>query len=281
MAITGSGISAQDPYMVHTYDELVSAASESGKFIKLANDINITDEYPDGDMPTLEIDSSYIDGDGKTISNWYKKTSGYCINWTNSSDDDSIIKNTVFGNIYINASCNGFYKANTHTVPHFENCGFYGILYNYFKEGEESELKDCTMYLNLKKAVSQGGSAIADFDGIFFNNCYLKADDTTATARRSFFPNFNYRPFAKDSYFEIKTTASSIAQYSDGQGAENCVFDITTDMQWTWGNASGYSCSIFKQSSAPRVEESDNVKAVDDANWLNTAYLSSIGFNAG
>jgi hypothetical protein len=273
MAVTGTGTQA-DPYVVTTYAELVEKAAESGVYVKVGNDINITSEYPEGNMPTLTVNSP-IDGDNKKISNWYKITSGYCIDVKNT------VSNLTFGNINIASNCDGFYHANEQTDPHFENCKFYGILYKRFKVGDKSELKGCSMNLSLKFPADNGAVTLADFNGIFFNNCYLKADDTTATASRSFFPNFNYRPFAKDSYFEIKTTASSIAQYSDGQGAENSVFDIQTNANWTWGNASGYSCSIFNKTSAPNVSGSNNVIAVTDEHWLDTAYLASIGFNAG
>ena len=51
MAVTGTGTQA-DPYVVTTYAELVEKAAESGKYVKIGNDINITDEYPNGDMVT-------------------------------------------------------------------------------------------------------------------------------------------------------------------------------------------------------------------------------------
>lgn len=274
MAVSGTGNSQADPFVVTTYADLVEKAAELGVYVKVGNDINITDEYPEGDMPTLTVNSP-IDGNNKKILNWYKTTSGYCVDVKNT------VSNLILGNINITSNCSGFYHANQQTDPHFENCGFYGIFYNHFKVGDKSELKDCTMHLSLRKNVPTGTSTLADFDGIFFNNCYLIADDTTATASRNLFPNYNYRPFAKDSYFIVKTTATSIAQYSDGQGAENSVFDITTNMQWTWGNASGYSCSIFNKTSAPNVSESNNVKAVTDEYWLNVEHLASIGFNAG
>jgi hypothetical protein len=273
MSITGTGTQA-DPYVVTTYAELVEKAAESGVYIKVGNDINITSEYPEGNMPTLTVNSP-IDGNNKKISNWYKITSGYCV------DAKNTVSNLTFGNINIASNCDGFYHATEQTDPHFENCKFYGILYKHFKVGDKTELKSCSMNLSLKFPADNGTVTLADFNGIFFNNCYLKADDTTATASRSFFPNFNYRPFAKDSYFEINTTASSIAQYSDGQGAENSVFDIQTNANWTWGDASGYSCSIFNKTSAPNVSGSNNVIAVTDEHWLDTAYLASIGFNAG
>ena len=77
MSITGTGTQA-DPYIITTYAELVEKAAESGVYIKVGNDINITKEYPEGNMPTLTINSP-IDGDNTKISNWYKITSGYCI----------------------------------------------------------------------------------------------------------------------------------------------------------------------------------------------------------
>lgn len=269
-----AGIGTQaDPYVVTTYAELVEKAAESGVYVKLGNDINITSEYPEGNMPTLEVNSP-IDGDNKKISNWYKITSGYCVEAKNT------VSNLTFGNINIASNCDGFYHANTLTAPHFTGCKFYGVLHKLFKAGDQSELKDCTLNLNIK-GTNTNGYVMSDFNGIFFNNCYLKADDTTSTVSRSFFSNFYYSPFAKDSYFEIKTTASRIAQYQDGQGAENSVFDIQTNANWTWGNASGYSCSIFNKTSAPNVSGSNNVIAVTDEHWLDTAYLASVGFNAG
>ena len=270
--MAGTGTQA-DPYIITTYTELVEKAAEAGVYVKVDNDINITDEYPDGDMPTLVVNSP-IDGNNKKISNWYKITSGYCVDVKNTVSD------LTFGNINIESDCSGFYHANTLTAPHFTGCKFYGVLYKLFKAGDKSELKDCTLNLNIKRTGSDG-YVMSDFNGIFFNNCYLKADDTTSTARRSFFSNFYYRPFAKDSYFEIKTTATSLTQYRDGQGAENSVFDIQTNANWTWGDASGYSCSIFNKTSAPNVSGSNNVIAVTDEHWLDTAYLASIGFNAG
>lgn len=279
MAITGTG-TEQDPYIVTTYDELVEKAAESGKFVKIGNDINITAEYPSGDMPTLVVEAN-IDGDGKTVSNWYKTTSGYCITWTSGSSAVQI-KNLVIGNIYITAAVTAFFYDAGHTVAPFLNCKFYGVLYNYFKDGITSTLKDCSLNLDLRKELTDSGATIANFDGIAFNNCYVRLKDTAATrTQRSLFPNFYTNPFAKDSYFEIVTTAEWMTQYLQGQGAENSVFDIRSSATWTWGNATGYSCSIFRLSSAPNFTGSNNIKAVEEEYWLDVEYLAEIGFNAG
>ena len=119
MSITGTGTQA-DPYVVTTYAELVEKAAESGVYIKVGNDINITSEYPEGNMPTLTLNSP-IDGANKKISNWYKITSGYCVEAKNTVSD------LTFGNINIASDCSGFYHANEQTDPHFENCKFYCV----------------------------------------------------------------------------------------------------------------------------------------------------------
>ena len=68
---------ASDPWVVASYSELVAQAGLGG-YIVLTRDINIADEYPNGDMETLLLNNAYIDGQGHTIHNWYKiNSSGY------------------------------------------------------------------------------------------------------------------------------------------------------------------------------------------------------------
>ena len=67
--MAGSGIQS-DPYLVSTWAELFEKANENDKYIKIEDDIEVLLEYPDGDAPTLVL-NSYVDGDNKTISRWY------------------------------------------------------------------------------------------------------------------------------------------------------------------------------------------------------------------
>lgn len=110
--MTGTGIST-DPYIVETFDELVSVANTGTAtdmvYIELGKDINIADEYPLGNMPTLEIISANIDGKGHYIANWYRSivragdNNSIKISRVGSSETtniDSTIKNIFFKNIY-------------------------------------------------------------------------------------------------------------------------------------------------------------------------------------
>ena len=278
--------SQANPYIATTYTELLTYGQEPGEiYIKIGNNINIIDEYPDGNMPELTLTNCHIDGNNKAIYNWYKSTAGYCINRSNTSDYTSTITNLTFANIYITSTCDGFFQCSaSHDVPYFELCNFHGVLYNLFKKSNYSakaELKSCSLNLDLRASVSQGNSTLDDFGGIFWNNCYLKAQDIKSNTERPFFSNFYGNPFAKDSYFEIETTATSMTQYKDGKGATNSIFDITTNTTYTWGNATGYSCSIFRQSHAPNLTESNNIIAIDEPHWLDVSYIHDKGFNAG
>ena len=124
MAISGSGTQA-DPWIVTTYAELVTKAVSDG-YIKIGNDINITDEYPDGDMPTLSMGDCDIDGNIKTISNWYRNTSGYCIANTDSTDTLCNIHDLTLKNIYIDGSATAFCNRaeDNNSRPFFENCHY-------------------------------------------------------------------------------------------------------------------------------------------------------------
>ena len=71
MSITGTG-TIDDPYVVTTWDELAEKAalgsSSAPVYVKLGNDINALDEYPDGNIPRITL-AANVDGDGRTIRN--------------------------------------------------------------------------------------------------------------------------------------------------------------------------------------------------------------------
>ena len=104
MAITGTGTSA-DPYVVTTWDELVAKASETGKYVKLGNDIDMNTEYPEGLETGFQIKCVEVDGDGKDIKNLYIK-SGYFIN---NYGQGNVWKNTNFLNMVLGDGNNATY----------------------------------------------------------------------------------------------------------------------------------------------------------------------------
>lgn len=268
MAITGTGTQA-DPWVVTTYAELVEKADDEG-YIKIGNDINILEEYPDGDMPTLEIIKSDIDGDGRTISNWYKIDSGYCINETDSSDTVSCIHDLAIINVYITSSLTAFCKRSENSGrAFFENCDISGVFFKPFAyDGSVITFKGCSINGDFKS------NAICDCSG-YYENCYVKAKSTTTG---TFLPDYPVDPIAKDSYLEFDVpNISGLDSY--GHGFDNCVLDITSNAQFYVGGGN-HAVSIVNTTHAPNaVPDGTNVKGVSDTNWLNASYLQGIGFN--
>ena len=277
MSITGTGTQA-DPYVVTTYAELVEKAAESGVYIKVGNDINITDEYPDGDMPNLQMNGCNIDGDGKTISNWYNfNTDHYSVS------GDGTIKNARISNIYTNYHfCANGYSSSKYI---FEDCRISGIIVGdkvfanlYYVN---KVMKGCSVKLLLKSGagflyVQQAYGRWADID-----NCYVKIK---SDGGRSNIFGSDYNGIAtmgSDSYYEIDAP-NFFSGNTFSTTFSNCVFDITANSTFTFNiNDSSASPSIINTTKAPNCTPQNKLLGVTAENWLNTEYLASIGFNAG
>lgn len=275
MAISGTG-TENDPYIITTYDELVEKAVESDVYVKVGNDINIIDEYPDGDMPTLTV-NAYIDGDGKVISNWYKTSESTIISYTASP---ATIKNMKIRNIY-SAVSNRFANRTTETTtPMFEDCEISGVLLSgRFVNTENSVTitNRCSVNLLLKGSASfVRGDRNANQKDCRFYSSYIKLKSESSSG--SLFVGSNG---SKDSYFEID--ASNFYNNSTlNTTFDNCVFDLTSTSTFTFNiSSSSVSPSIINLTKAPNCTPQNSLLGVTDTNWLDVNYLSSIGFNAG
>ena len=281
MAVTGTGTQA-DPYVVTTYAELVEKAAESGVYVKVGNDINITDEYPEGNMPNLVV-KSIIDGDNKTISNWYAL---YTDNYNNLIEvySTGIIKNLNLQNIYaILSSSRGFVaNANSNDSSYcFENCNISGVIlsgsffYGYYCR---YLMKDCSVNLLFKNSAKFIDISQAYMKDAEINNCYvkLKSESNYYLFNSSASSASN---LGKNSYYEIDQAAFGMPTTF---AFSNCVFDITTNSTFTFNiNDSSASPSIINTTKAPNCTPQNKLLGVIAENWLNTEYLASIGFNAG
>lgn len=281
MAVTGTGTQT-DPYVITTYGELVEKAAESGAYVKVGNDINITDEYPDGDMPPLDV-KSIIDGDNKTISNWYAI---YTNNYNNviSVYSSGVIRNLNLQNIYAMLySSRGFVaNADSNTSSYcFENCNISGvILSGSFFHGYYSQylMKDCSVNLlfkNTAKFISIDQAYMRDAE---INNCYvkLKSESNTYLFYSSTSSASN---LGRGSYYEIDQAAFGMPT---AFFFSNCVFDITTNSTFTFNiTGSSASPSIINTTKAPNCTPQNKLLGVTAENWLDVDYLASIGFNAG
>lgn len=281
MAVTGTGTQA-DPFVVTTYSELVNTASTVGSYIKVGNNINITDEYPDGDMPPLVVRSA-IDGDNKTITNWYAR---YTQNSNNviSVYNTAVIRNLNLQNIYAILSSSRGFVANADSNDDtycFENCNISGvILSGSFFHGYYCKylMKDCSVNLLFKNSAKFISISQAYMKDAEINNCYvkLKSESNTYLFNSSASSASN---LGRDSYYEIDQAAFGI---SSSFIFSNCVFDITTNSTFTFNiNDSSASPSIINTTKAPNCTPQNKLLGVTAENWLNTEYLASIGFNAG
>lgn len=285
MAISGTGTQA-DPWIITTYAELVEkAATASECYIKVGNDINIADEFPNGDAPKLYLTHAFIDGDGKIITNWYNTENKPMIECSGTSSS-SYIKNPHIENLTIRnilATHPSSYFITTHYgtsdgIFMFYNCKFAGKCMGGFSKqadtgGNNDNFQRCSFNIDC------GASSFSYRSR--FRSCKIK----TKTSNDSLFLYNDANQVIRDSYIIAEMTSdSATVKFNDTStdyALNNCVIDITTNAVLTKiGKAvTTYPISIINLAHAPNATEyAGNVAGVSGENWHNIAYLQSIGF---
>lgn len=272
--ITTPAGTEDDPYLATTWDELVAYAAEAGKYVKVANDIDVLSEYPDGSAPTLVL-NSYVDGDNKTISRWYCTGQRYMITTNNTT----YIKNAIFTNIKTSWSL--VYNVSDGNSDHItvQNCKFAGIMGDGFVFDGQNDTRSGKLdriTVNIKgsnlKLIFQGGSA-GFSNGNF--NVKLKTSASYLWDSRYYINSSFY-----DSYFELDAPdMTSMSNTSRYLYFNNCVLDITTDEE-TVINGGNSVLSIFNSTNAPHINEIEGkIVGIEDVNWHNPTALAEAGFN--
>lgn len=269
MAITGSG-TEQDPWVVTTYDELVEKAANSGEYVKIANDINITDEYPDGNMPQLSL-QAIVDGNNKKISNWYK-TSGEPIYIDTGSAQ---LRDCTLANIYAKGgAC--FAVCNRYNADyHFVNCKFHGVIWMPLLQAIDdnysyNNFSSCSFYIENKG--NEPTIVNNNWSYIGMRYCYIKVKNV-GTATSLF--NTTRSTHIESCYIESDVPCGC---YGD---MNNSVLDITTNETFTASGNSSHDLCILNSTHAPNASVGNGFALVDSEHWTNVGYLNSIGFNAG
>lgn len=270
MAVTGTG-TIDDPFVVTTYSELVNTASTFGVYIKVGNDINITDEYPDGDMPPLQV-NSHIDGDGHVISNWYRTVGALII----AISDANHVDNLTIKNIYVTYDDAIFSLPTNNAAWRFNNCKFSGYVSGQLYSGSNpyNHFKNCSF--NIKSGNSGSSYYIMNSNCL---NCYIHVHFTKNGGNGLFGNNAK----VENSYIEATADDSVKNTVSLGQfgSVTNCVIDSYLTTSQSIESYSSAELSIINSAHAPNYTVSGKLALVDDEHWLDTAYLASIGFNAG
>ena len=219
-------------------------------------------------MPEITINSN-IDGNNKTISNWY------------STDHDIVIMNgngrvhdLILSNIYCPNRTFVRFNGNNDNY-HFVNCklrGIVGAIWMAIDDyGSTHNFSSCSFNLKANSATDNQWSYV----GVRY--CRFKFTvDSPAT---SFVPSCKYWNNEFDScYIDIPCKIGN-----SGEKYINCVCDLTTNDTFTIGGDSSKAKSIINSTHAPNAtaDSNGNFALVSDSNWLNTSYLRSVGFNAG
>lgn len=305
MAITGTGAQA-DPFVVTTYSELVSKITNpdslSECYIKVGNDIDIAQEYPFGDMPVLDFGANvFLDGNGKTITNWYytgSETNGVIRLYSKTSHPCQI-KNLNLANIVLKSSSQYFLfisssgsGTQTNNIL-VENCTFVGIFFGtvlaiQWENQNVSALRSCAFNALLKSSTKFNRAANA----LPLESCNVRIVSEHPTGANLINISSTSDPCPHNCYFDISIPNASTASPITISNAtyDNCVIKLTTPVGSTASSkakfgvsVSGYNVSILNTSDATGVEPSGStqIKEVTDQNWHDIAYLQSIGFSAG
>lgn len=302
MPISGTGTQA-DPFVVTTYSELAEKITNPDGlaqcYIKVGNDIDIANEYPFGDMPILDFGVNvYLDGDGKTITNWYYTgTASSIIKLYNKNNHDCQMKNLKLLNIAIK-STSGYFLQIADSNGSYSNdviiddCLFVGETFMQFCDvrwtnSTYKPIRSCTINILLRGSntrLTSPGYA-AGFESCNFNivtegtgSGFINTDDFS----RYGFSNCNLNISIPNASRTSSITISN-AYY------DNCVIKLTTPQSLQSGTAtfgresSSISTSILNVSDCPGVHASSGtqIKEVTDSNWHDITYLQSIGFSAG
>lgn len=203
MAITGTG-TEQDPFIVHSYDELKYACEQHGStytkfYTKLANDIDCNDYGVNWEWETITLGSNAsganknncVDLDGHTIKNVYIKNGNGL--FTSNSTASGDLKNGKILNVFGNSPSKILTKVSVENISMsmqlgspsatpfdsniIKNSAFYIIITNadsrtiFYCAGAESH-KNIDIYIELYNCtqnvrIFHGGShANADIDSI-------------------------------------------------------------------------------------------------------------------
>ena len=270
MSITGTG-AENDPYLVTTYTELVSKAAESGKFTKLANNIDIYDEFPLGN-PTQLIISGTVDGDNRTINHMTRTDSTIAIDIARGG----VLKNTNFKNIMTAISfMQTRVPSQDFNVIH--DCSFAGRIEDGFvitRNGDNHLGKVSRCAFDVEGNMLR---LFADYTTTSKENLYvrLKTNDSYLTEGNANSRNYTFA----NCYFDI--TAPNLTNFLNTTTAllVNCALDIKTSSTLTLGTGSTGATSIVNAADGPLITAAGNVVSIAGDKWLDAQFLYDAGFD--
>lgn len=199
MAITGTG-TEQDPFIVHSYDEIVEAINShlgSGTtpyYSRLANDMNCNDYGEDWEWETIELGSNtsgrahcdVLDLNGHTIKNAYIANNNYLFKGNGAYSGE--VKNGKILNIFGNSPNGVFSTVNVANVSmsmelghlngsaihlgSVHDCAIYAIILDmntqsFIYYGTNTAVKNVDIYLEAYRTSASSTSMVIKPSGTF------------------------------------------------------------------------------------------------------------------
>lgn len=279
--ITTPAGTEDDPYLATTWAELVTYAAESNKYVKVANNIDVLAEYPDGDAPTLVL-NSYVDGNNKTISRWYCTGDRYLIY---TGESCHYIKNCIFTNIKTGHSlCSIEVPSGYESYVVIDNCKFAGTMGDgsIFTPRQNSNYRNGTIRnitINIK-----GDDLILIYvaygpEYLHYYNFNVKL---ISNAESLIYSRYTPRHlFFNDSQLELHMpNITSFVNSGSYCSLDNSILDMYNETNNVSFSGENSAVSIFNKTHAPETTGIANkVVAIEDTDWHNPTALAEAGFN--
>ncbi len=263
--MTGTG-TEQDPYIVETWAEFVSAFNETDKYITFPDDTVI--DFNDIQDYSGKLTGRYntVQGNGVFFKNITMDTGVFI-----SATQKNKFYDMNFTNLYFSGDSNFISSPNNNDWCHFINCQFSGVFLGsssfndsgdkiYF--GTNINSVGCGFNLQLTEQAKFRKTSYTQY----CYNCQLTLDCESSATDRSF-----------DIYNSL--IEGNIGGANRSIWAVNCI--VNADIETTLTNSNTSSISVLNSDKIKTGGSSSGFATVTAEQLQNAAYLSSIGFPIG
>jgi len=282
--MTGTG-TQNDPYIVDTWPDFVTAIGTSGAYVKVADDTvwDMNSIAPEGITQSLQVNAN-VDGNGVKIVNLHiENLSAVIINangYLENINFTDVFAKATNGNYYfIGRSRNvksgevGRYISITGKFYGYGTSGSNKRIYAIFGNGSDTSFMSCSTNVEL------------------YGTAQLCKDDSNWDAYSPLLVNCNLKyvrlpisgVYAWQNHIAVKNSWVEGSEYTTvciSNSSENSIFNVSAFGNITDGNSR--TCLLWNSDKIESgVSISSGIKLCSEAQLQDAAYLASIGFPIG
>lgn len=260
--MTGTG-TQEDPYVVDTWSDFVTAIGEEKAYVSLNVDIDMNEIAPQG-VGNITVSAELVDGKGHTISN-IREDGNSMFNIV----PGCTMQNINFKNFI--ATSNFFTYSNNSGRRYFYNCVFTGVV-----EGGNFITQGGTSFQFDSNANAGCGFNISFNNGTLWNsneNYPIQFNDSNLN-----FKNFNSN---KLTYLENCYISGNITKNLTILHSKNSVFDCDVPENITITLSTANSNILINSDKCKGTVSGSGYTLVTTEQLKNAEYLESIGFPIG